>query len=71
MSDTIAFKFSPLHAVMLAFALLTGGGGAFAVFRRNSARGGEADPEAVELVGAGTVEGSVTLDVGDAAGAST
>ena len=71
MSDTVTFKFSPVHAIILAFTLLTGGGGAFAVLRRNLARAREADVETIKLVGTGTVEGSVMLDADNAVDAST
>ena len=61
MSDLLTIKLSPTHGIIAALIFL-GGGGAFAVSRRNSGRTTEADPEAIELVVRDTVEDGVTME---------
>ena len=65
MSDAIAIKLSPLHAIIAVLVLLAGGG-AFTISHRTSGRTPEVDPEAIELVVSDAPEGSVVLDAADA-----
>lgn len=71
MSDILTVKLTPLHGIIAALVLLAGGSGVLVISCRNSGRTGETDPEVIELVVPDTVEGSGTLDAGDAADAST
>ena len=71
MSDIITLEISSFHGVITALVFLAGGGGIFATIRCSRRRvPTEADPEAVELVVMGIVDGSVTLNVDDATDAS-
>ena len=72
MSDILTVKLSTIHGIIAVVVLLFGGGGVFAVSRRNSGRTRQADPEAIELVVSAAVEpeDNDALDALDAADAS-
>lgn len=66
MSNAIAIKLSPLHAIIVVLVLLARGGGTFTISRHNSGRTPEVDPEAIELIVSDAPEGSIVLDAADA-----
>ena len=63
MSDIITLKLSSIHGIIAALVFLVGGGGFLAAIRRSGRQATtETDPEAVELVVAGTVDGGITFN---------